>query len=76
MGVYIPDMKMPHDCRDCPMLLYHLSNGSTECTAARKTVADNWQVIPFDGRPDWCPLEEIPPHGDRAKNAQTEEAKE
>ena len=63
MSVIIKDMEMPEDCRDCPMEMYYMNIGETRCRAANKILADNYKAIPFDGRPDWCPLIELPPHG-------------
>ena len=64
MGIYIKCMKMPTDCRECPMETYY-NCGDTKCLAAEKLLAWDYEAIPFDGRADWCPLVEIPePHGD------------
>lgn len=53
MSVLIKGMDMPKRCVDCPMYLAGMCSakmGNGRC--------------PLDGRPDWCPLEEIPaPHG-------------
>lgn len=53
MSVLIKGMDMPKRCVDCPIYFaglcsVRLQNGK----------------CPLDGRPDWCPLEEVPvPHG-------------
>lgn len=59
MSVIVKNMEMPEDCRDCPMEMYYMNCGETRCRAANKTLEDNYKTIPFDGRPDWCPLEEV-----------------
>lgn len=52
MGIYIPGMKMPTSCASCPC-----ANDETPfCRAANK-------YIPMLGKPEWCPLIELPPHG-------------
>ena len=64
MSVLIKGFKMPEDCRDCPLEMYYMNCGETRCRAENKILAENFKTIPFDGRPDWCPLIEVPaPHG-------------
>lgn len=53
------DMDMPTDCRDCPMVMYYAHCGYTQCRANNEVLAKNYKTIPFDGRPDWCPLREV-----------------
>ena len=56
---------MPEDCRECPLEMYYMNCGETRCRAENKILAENFKTIPFDGRPDWCPLVDVPaPHGD------------
>ena len=63
MGVYIKGMEMPKDCRECPMQVYY-SSGKTWCKSTDMILAEDYKPIPFDGRPKWCPLVEVPtPHG-------------
>jgi hypothetical protein len=63
MGVYIKSMEMPKDCRECPMQVYY-SSGKTWCKSTDMILAEDYKPIPFDGRPKWCPLVEVPePHG-------------
>lgn len=65
MSILIKGMEMPEDCRECPLEQYYMNSGETRCRAGNKILADNFKTIPFDGRPDWCPLIEVPaPHGD------------
>ena len=58
MSVIIKDTEMPEDCRDCPMQMYYINCGETRCRAKNTTLAEHYKTIPFDGRPEWCPLEE------------------
>ena len=65
MSVLVKGFKMPEDCRECPLEQYYMNNGDTRCRAGNKILAENFTTIPFDGRPDWCPLVEVPAqHGD------------
>lgn len=65
MSVLIKGMEMPSECRNCRMSVYHGNTGKTWCTPADAILADGYRPVPFDGRPDWCPLVEIKtPHGD------------
>ena len=51
-GIYIPNMEMPTSCAKCPC-----SNDETRyCHAANK-------YIPMFGKPQFCPLVPVPPHG-------------
>lgn len=50
MSVLMKGMEMPKDCIDCFAETYN------ECMATGK-------IVNSIGRPDWCPLVEIPPHG-------------
>jgi len=63
-SVLIKGMRMPEECRDCPLEMYYMNCGDTRCRATNKLLADDYRAIPFSGRPDWCPLVEVPaPHG-------------
>ena len=65
MSILIKGMEMPEDCRDCPLEMYYMNCGETRCRAENKILAEDFKAIPFDGRPDWCPLVEVPAqHGD------------
>ena len=58
MGVYI-NMEMPEECSRCPLLSEAgYCNGTNELTA--EELESLWRIV---GRPSWCPLVEIPPHG-------------
>lgn len=60
MSVLVKNMTIPEDCRECRFMEYHLSTGKTWCTPADGLLAEDFKPIPFDGRPDWCPLAELP----------------
>lgn len=65
MSVLIKGMEIPKECRECMLSEYHDSTGKTWCKPADKLLANNRKPIMFDGRPDWCPLVELPEkHGD------------
>ena len=64
MSVLIKGMEMPKDCRVCPFEMYYINSGKTRCGAAMRTLAENFKTIPFVGRADFCPLIELPLHGD------------
>lgn len=59
------DMKMPEICDLCPCSYRYLVKPAVRtvgCNVLHKIVATDYDLsIP---RPSWCPLEEIPPHGD------------
>ena len=58
----IKNMENPKSCAGCYMFLHGIDMGGTpwhECA-----VADRETDNPFGcGKPDWCPLVELPPHG-------------
>lgn len=56
MGVYIPNMKMPENCAPCPF-----STLGMDCVLKKQSVHLEWLER---RRPDYCPLVELPPHGD------------
>ena len=60
MSIIIKGMEIPEDCRVCPMQIYDSYSGETKCRAIDKILAEDYRSIPFDGRPEWCPLIEIP----------------
>jgi hypothetical protein len=59
MSIMIKDMEMPEGCRDCPMEMYYMNCGQTRCRANDRILATDYKTIPFDDRPEWCPLEEV-----------------
>ena len=63
MSVLVKDTEMPKECRECPLETYYMNCGDTRCRATNKILAEDYKAIPFDGRPDWCPLVEVPAHG-------------
>lgn len=55
-GVYINGVRKPYGCSFCPwcQTLYCF------CKAANKNIS----VLDMNKGPDWCPLVEVPDHGD------------
>ena len=69
MGVYIPKITMPKNCRECRFLEGDTMDGL--CHAANKWLDDEsflWHYYAEgdidDSMPFNCPLIELPPHGD------------
>ena len=60
MSILIKGMELPAECRECKMLTYYSTSGCSMCDITGNALARNFKPIPFDGRPDWCPLVEIP----------------
>lgn len=58
MSLIIPGMKMPTECWECPCAYETEGVHHNYCQA----VGYDTQ-LPDEGRPDWCPLIELPPHG-------------
>lgn len=52
MSLYIPGINLPPNCNYCLCR----SDTSRYCNAAH-------EYTPMSGKPDWCPLIEVPPHG-------------
>lgn len=62
MSILIKGMEMPEGCYCCPLAHrnYNLEEDMTQLACYAK---DRWGSD--DGeKPDWCPLIEIPPHGE------------
>ena len=68
MGIYIPNMKLPEACEDCPIY----SKNSSKCLAVEPPRFFDpheleWrEPKPGDelgDKPSWCPLIEVPEHG-------------
>ena len=64
MSVLVRGMEMPKECRECPLETYYMNSGMTRCRVGNTILAENFKTIPFDGRPDFCPLVDVHPHGD------------
>lgn len=62
MSILIKGMQMPKNCTDCPLFesKYHYHG----CHAVPQSFndMDMWNFV--GDRPSWCPLIEVPPHGD------------
>ena len=63
MGVYIKDMEMPGCCAECDFCMgLSVASGDYIYYCVEDVYVPN--EIVMEGRPDWCPLVEIPtPHG-------------
>ena len=61
MSVLIKGMEMPKDCPYCPLAHWNLKNEFTGCEIVKKYFST--EEMYADGRPDFCPLVELPPHG-------------
>ena len=59
MSVIVRDMKMPENCRECPLEGYHSDIGQTYCTANLKVLATAFKPIAYEGRHKECPLFEL-----------------
>lgn len=64
VALLIPNMEKPDDCRVCSFLRYEVDCGRSSCIVTCRILADNYNVLPFDGVPVWCPIKEIEKHGD------------
>lgn len=61
MSILIKGMKMPKDCPYCPLAHWNFKNEFTGCEIVKKYFST--EEMYADGRPDFCPLVSIPPHG-------------
>ena len=68
MSILIKGMEMPKNCDECRFCV----NGFTEDAPMYECAVQSYENVsvlvesggkPFDFRPDWCPLTELPPHG-------------
>ena len=64
MSILIKDMKMPENCIKCPMQfggMCYVMPAEVDESRVAPTVEEALK----QGKPDWCPLVEVPePHGD------------
>lgn len=58
MGVYIPKMILPQDCEECP---FFMDEDFTWCGRCNYNICDG--LVERKGKPSWCDLVELPPHG-------------
>ena len=67
--VLIKGMKMPKNCAECRFCV----NGFTDEAPMYECACESYENVsvlvddngqPFDFRPEWCPLIELPPHVD------------
>ena len=62
MSVLIKGMRMPKNCIKCPMQfggMCYVMPADVDESRVAPTVEEAWK----QGKPDWCPLVEIPEHG-------------
>ena len=66
--VLIKGMEMPKNCAECRFCV----NGFTDEAPMYECACESYENVsvlvddngqPFDFRPEWCPLIELPPHG-------------
>lgn len=68
MSVLVRGMKMPKNCAECRFCVNGFTDEAPMYECACQSY-DNVSVLvekdgqPFDFRPEWCPLIELPPHG-------------
>ena len=69
MSVLIRGMEAPKNCAECRFCV----NGFTDAAPVYECACESYENVsvlvddhgkPFNFRPDWCPLIEVPPHGD------------
>ena len=72
MSIIVKNLTMPTECRECYFMKYYPVTGRTWCEVCEGgLLADDRKAIPFDGRPKWCPLVELPEnHGDLIDRAE------
>ena len=61
MSVYIKGMNLPIDCPYCPLAHWNFKNEFMGCEIAKKHFST--EELYADGRPEFCPLVPVPPHG-------------
>ena len=66
MSIIIKGMEMPKDCQFCPMAHWNKLDQLTGCDVVggkRYVPKGDYLYWYSEGRPDWCPLVEVPKHG-------------
>ena len=65
MSILIKDIEMPAGCHECILYEHQKYTGLPFCKAVGKRLVDDYKTRSYDGKPDWCPLVELPEtHGD------------
>jgi len=59
-GVVIKGMKMPSECRECPLCQYYMTVGETRCRRTGEVLASSFGTIKSSGRSEHCQLVELP----------------
>lgn len=73
MSVLVKGMEMPESCRECRFQDFGSTTGDTWCGVKDIVLAKNFEVIGFDGKPDWCPLVALPDKHGRLVDADATE---
>ena len=60
MSIIVKGMKMPSECRECPLCQYYPMVGETRCRRTGEVLASGFGTIKFSGRSEHCPLGELP----------------
>ena len=64
MGVYIPEMKMPTNCYECPFAAFISMRGKTWYICFQEKIIDNVESLNLNDIPLWCNLTQVAePHG-------------
>ena len=61
MSVVVRGMKMPEDCPVCPLAHWNKLDRFTGCELIKRYF--DKEDMETRGRPSFCPLVELPPHG-------------
>lgn len=59
-SVIVKGMKIPSECRMCPLCRYFYSTGVTRCMLMQTPLAEDYKTISFEGRHEDCQLAELP----------------
>ena len=59
--IAIKDMEMPKSCEECQFR--HWNRGYNTCGINKGTISREWQSLPPDYRPSWCPLIDLTDDG-------------
>ena len=61
MSILIKGMEMPKDCPYCSLAHWNFKNEFTGCEIVKKYFST--EELYAEGRPEFCPLVPVPPHG-------------
>ena len=60
MSIIIKGVRMPSECRMCPLCQYYMTVGETRCRRTGEVLASGFGTIKFSGRSEHCQLAELP----------------